>query len=470
MYAGSKYVRVNHFWGLEYRLHGGFTLTRVGADGKEVQRNMTAAITIRRGFTQKYCDVSVNADVPTEEVPVYIIVPYIGRVQQLRLFYLNVRDLIDQGVALKVVLATHGGPMHVLGAAELLREMQLGFSEGELVDGHVVQVVDASGDHLGNFSRSRALMDGARYVPADALMFYCDVDMIIKKGFFDNCRYNAQRDFQVYYPVVYSLYPYGKEVSKEHGYWRKGAFGMVCAYKSDFKRTKAWDRAQRSLTGWGFEDVLLHKEFSNHWQISVFHAVEPNLLHRWHPKFCEFNVHVAACLGTIFQNMGSQQFLASIIAQQGIDVRAIPYEPVPVIFRSYKNDTAGNAERILEMPAPESTTDDTKLEELRKLYEDGIREGKGGLISLFAKEAQETMLHASIEQSQRAHAAAPAPPAQPVHLATLAAPVTEQSITSAAHEKAAPQQNTPPQPIAPDQHPRAPLAPEAPNSEGNVVT
>lgn len=284
----------------------------------------------------------------------------------------------------------------MLAAAELLREMQIGFSEGELFDGHAVQVIEASGDRFGNFSRSRALMDGAKYVPAQGLMFYCDVDMIIKKPFFDNCRYNAQRNYQIYYPVVYSLYPYGNKVSKEHGYWRKGAFGMVCGYKSDFKRTKAWDRAQRSLTGWGFEDVLLHKEFSNHWQISVFHAVEPNLLHRWHPKYCEFNNHVAACLGTIFQNMGSQQFLASIVAHNGIDVRKVAYEPVPVTFRSYKNDTAGSEERVLEMPAPESATDETKVEEFRKIYEDNLRKGKGGLLSLFAKEAQETILGPSI--------------------------------------------------------------------------
>lgn len=455
MYTQTKYFRVNHFWGLEYKLHGHFTLTRLDDNGEQIQNNKTAAITIRRGFTQKYCDVSLNTDVQAEDIPIYIVVPYTGRVQQLRLFYLNIKELLDQGVALRAIIATHGGPVHMLGAAELLREMQLGFSEGELIDGHVVQVIEASGDRLGNFSRSRALMDGSKYVPADGLMFYCDVDMTIMKGFFDNCRYNAQRNFQVYYPVVYSLYPYGNKVSKEHGYWRKGAFGMVCGYKSDFKKTKTWDRAQRSLTGWGFEDVLLHKEFSNHWQISVFHAVEPNLLHRWHPKYCEFNLHVAACLGTIFQNMGSQQFLASIVADQGIDVRQIRYEPVPVIFNSYKNDSAGSTERNLEMPAPESATDETKLEELRKMYEDGIRQGKGGLISLFAKEAQETLLQANIEQSQGSHVSAPGQPAQSSQQGT-APPVTRQPTTSFS------QGNAPRPPLAPQEPQKEPSEPQKP--------
>lgn len=472
MYTGNKYFRINHFWGLEYKFHGQFTLTRIDDDGETVQRNKTAAITIRRGFTQKYCDVSMNDDVPSEAVPIYIVVPYTGRVEQLRLFYLNIKKLLDQDVALRVILATHGGPIHLLGAEELLREMQIGLSEGELDDGHVVQVVEASGDRFGKFSRSRALMDGARYVPADGLMFYCDVDMIIEKDFFHNCRYNAQRNYQVYYPIVYSLYPYGTTVSKEHGYWRKGAFGMVCGYKSDFKQTKSWEHAQNSLHGWGFEDVLLHKEFSDHWKISVFHAVEPNLLHRWHPKYCEFNYHVAACLGTIFQNMGSQSFLASIVAQQGIDVRNIPYTPTPVIFSVYKNDSAGSAERVLEMPAAESVTDLTKAEELRIMYEKALQDGKGGLISLFAKEAQETMQHASLEQTLQAHAKKLVSEAE----ATTGAPSADSSAGIAVRREASPTQgealqaNIPDQPLVPDEPPTPPKAPRTLNAKRQVST
>lgn len=460
MFLGNKYARINQFWGLEYKLNGGFTLTRTDDSGNETQENKTATITIRRGFTQKYCDVSVNADVPEPDEPIYVVVPYTGRVEMLRLFYENIKELLDQGVSLRVILATHGGPVHLLGAAELLREMQLGFSEGELTDGHIVQVVEASSDRFGNFSRSKALMDGARYVPAEGLMFYCDVDMIVKKGFFDNCRYNTQRNYQIYYPVVYSLYPYGYKVSKEHGYWRNGAFGMVCGYKSDFKRTKTWDRASRALTGWGFEDVLLHKEFTNHWQISVFHALEPNLLHRWHPKYCEFNQHVAACLGTVFQNMGSQKFLASLIAANGIDVRKVPYDPSPVIFAPYKNDTAGSKERTLEMPAAESETDLTKLEEFKKIYEEAVANGKGGLLSVFAKEAQETVLRANSQQvaQSQAHAQAANPMsnspqnemANPQLSGTTSAPPTGSTqVHNHAQE---------------GDEPTAPVAPEAPKS------
>lgn len=403
MYSGSKYMRVNHFWGLEYKFHGGFTVTSVNKDGNEMHENKTATITVRRGFTQKFCDVSVNSQILSPETPIYIVVPYTGRVEQLRLFYQNIKQLIDEGVTLRLILATHGGPIHILGACELLRDMQLGITEGELTDGHAVQVVEAAGDSNGNFSRSKALLDGSLYVPADGLMFYCDVDMIIQKPFFDNCRHNAHRSYQVYYPVVYSLYPYGYNVSKEHGYWRKGAFGMVCGYKSDFRQTNSWQRGYRLLTGWGFEDVLLYKEFSQHWQISVFHAVEPNLLHRWHSKFCEFNKHIAACLGTVFQNMGSQQFLASIVANSGIDIRQIKYNPIPVTFASYKNDSAGDEQRFLEIPPGESETDERKMKVFETIYNEAISDGKGGLLSVFAKEAQEITTQASAQQGRHSN-------------------------------------------------------------------
>lgn len=398
MYSGSKYMRVNHFWGLEYKLHGAFTVTKVDKDDNEIMQDKLATITVRRGFTQKFCDVSVNSDVSSSEAPVYIVVPYTGRIEQLRLFYQNIKDLIDDGVSLRLILATYGGPVHILGACELLRDMQLSITEGELTEGHAVQVVEAGSDSNGNFSRSKALLDGSVYVPAEGLMFYCDVDMIIQEPFFDNCRHNAHRGYQVYYPVVYSLYPYGYKISKEHGYWRKGAFGMVCGYKSDFRRMSSWGRSQNLLAGWGFEDVMLYREFSNHWQISIFHAVEPNLLHRWHPKYCEFNKHIAACLGTVFQNMGSQQFLASIVANSGIDVRQIKYDPIPVIFTSYNSDSASEKQKFAEYPPGESETDERKMAVLEKIYYDAISHGKGGLLSVFANEAQEIMTQANVQQ------------------------------------------------------------------------
>lgn len=399
MYSANSYVRTNPFWGLEYKINGFFTLTKTLGNGEDVQENKTASITIRRGFTQKFCDVSLNLDIAPPEEPVYIVVPYTGRVEQLRGFYGNIKSLLDEGVSLRVIIATHGGPIHMLGASELLREMQIGLVEGELTDGHIVQVVAVSGDATGNFSRSLALMDGAKYVPAEGLMFYCDVDMTIKKDFFDNCRYNAHRNYQVYYPVVYSLFPYGTTVSKEHGYWRKGAFGMVCGYKSDFRRVKEWDTHSKGLRGWGVEDVLLKKGFNNHWQISVFQAIEPNLLHRYHVKYCEFNAHISACLGTIFQNMGSQQFLAAIVASRGIDVSQIKYEPPPLTF---EQPGAVSVDRPKSSDAVNGEGE-AKTNALKQRYEDALATGQIGLLSVFARDAHEAMMSNDLHQAPRRH-------------------------------------------------------------------
>lgn len=404
MYTGNKFVRINPYFGLEYVFNGFLTVSKNASDHHpQSVENRTATVTVRRGFTGKYCDVSVNSQVPSSEEPVYVIVPFSGRIDQLRLFYTNIKELLDVGISLRVIIATYGGPVHILGASELLRDMQLGFTEGLLTEGHIVQVVDAPGDFInGNFSRSLALLAGSLFVPSEALLFFCDVDMIIKPKFFANCRHNTMRAHKAYFPVVYSLYPYGKTVSKEHGYWRKGAYGMVCIFKSDFMKSKAWRNniVQSQLTGWGIEDVLLFKDLMQGWRISIFQAIEPNLLHRWHPKYCSFNMNIAACLGTVLDNMGSQRFLASIVASTGVDVRLQPYTPQPVIFDDFKNDTAGSAQRMFEMPAAEGETTSTKIAAMKAMYEEQIHSGKAGVLSAFAKDALDQLNIRNNQESQ----------------------------------------------------------------------
>ena len=459
MYLGNAYIRINQFFGIEYMFHGGFTLTSPTGDGDDtVTLNKSGTITIRRGFTHNFCDVSFDGDVASVETPVYVIVPYTGRIDQLRLFYANIKSLLDQGIALRVVLATHGGAVHTLGATELLRELDIGLVEGELSDGHIIQVVEARGDKHGKFSRAYALQDGLAYAPADALVFFCDVDMTILPQFFDNCRHNVHRNHRVYYPVVYSLYPYGTKVSREHGYWRHGAYGMLCAYKSDIKRNMFWKWKLKKLSGWGMEDVWIRKGFNNHWQISVFHAVEPNLLHRWHPKYCEWGANIAACLGTIFQNMGSHRFLAAIVADKGIDVRTIPYDPAPVIFEDYRNasDPSTGDSDMENGRAPESATDQNKIVAMKAAYERAIMSGEGGLISLLAKEAQDAILGTTSDAaSQIVPAAAPRP-------GTVTAPGQVQP-------QQPPPQQQPPPPQTDNSQPEQPQPPPSEHLQRHAV-
>lgn len=372
--TGNQYVRVNPFWGLEYKLNSVLTLTKDGSGQQTDTTEKMVSITVRRGLTQNFCDVSLDDDILPKEDPVYIIVPYSGRAAMLRKFYRNIKELRDNGVALRVILAVFGGDVHVHGAQIVLRELNNGLTIGTFSEGHVIDIVESRGDLQGNFSRAQALYAGSLHAPPEALLFLCDVDVQIESEFFDNCRYNTGKGHQVYYPALYSLYPYGKGVSKDHGYWRKGAFGMLCVYNSDFSSRKTWESEPKRLSyiGWGQEDVQLHREFTNVWKYTVFQAVEPNLIHHWHPQICDFNMNVAACLDTVLKNMGSQKFLASIIAKRGMDVRAVPYEPTPIDFSEYKNDTAGSRERRFEIPLPESRTDKAKMQQLKSFFKESF--------------------------------------------------------------------------------------------------
>lgn len=381
-----KYSRVSDVWGVEYRMNGEVSVVSAIESGAQSVENRNIVIAIRRGFANEHCEVIVDTLRKASNQRIYMVVPYTGRMKQLEQLYKNLRQLIDDGVNVRLILATYGGIKHETGARNLLRDMHMGLTEGQPGKGHVVQVVTARGEgSKDTFSRSQALSDGAQHVAQDGLVFMCDVDMWIGREFFKTCQYNARQGRQVYFPIVYSLHPYGRTISREHGYWRKSGFGMVCIYKSDLSATSAWKkRARQSAvssgsaqeeTGWGYEDVMLYSELNRDHNIATFRAVEPNLIHRWHPKYCAFNRHIASCLTTVFQNMGSQQFLATLVAKHGIDVRHIKYNPQPLVFPGVQVN--------------ESQSDQLqhyRSSQLKEIYESFMSSKRGGLLSVFQKE------------------------------------------------------------------------------------
>ena len=54
------------------------------------------------------------------------------------------------------------------------------------------------------FNRALGLDLGAKQLPSEALMFFCDIDIIFTKQFIGRCRQNAVVNQQVYYPVVFA--------------------------------------------------------------------------------------------------------------------------------------------------------------------------------------------------------------------------------------------------------------------------
>lgn len=339
-----------------YHLHGSFSTTT-----QTHHATIPATLTISRPHTPSHCAASLR--LAPSHAPLYLILAYSARPAALRIFYQQLPTWRPADI--RVVIAAPG-PLHQLAAAELARDA--GLTEGHFAHGHLLRVVSAPSP----FSRASALQAGLAAVPPDSLVFLCDVDMAVSPTFFDKCRLAASPAETAYFPVVYSMYPYGRRVAAEHGYWREGGYGMVCAYRADILRVAPWQ--SRQFSGWGLEDVALYQAFVADDRVNVFRAVEPALVHRWHPKVCEGNPSLPACLGTVLRGLGSQRFLAAVVAARGVDVRKVAYVPAPVL---YGNDT----------PPVSSGA----VEEFTRVYERTMAQGKGGLLSVFAAEARERL-------------------------------------------------------------------------------
>ena len=130
---------------------------------------------------------------------------------------------------------------------------------------------------------------GSNAYPSDALLFFCDVDMIFTRGFLDRVRRATKKNRQVFFPIVYSQYDprwvYNSEdaqaeidfvvhvpfqnlddsdadsnlpkhlrnpylISKNSGYWRQFGFGIAALYNCDFRQ------AGERLRPWRFGRVV----------------------------------------------------------------------------------------------------------------------------------------------------------------------------------------------------------------------
>ena len=174
----------------------------------------------------------------------------------------------------------------------------------------------------------------ARQLPADALIFFVDVDVSFDANFVENCVVLAERGKVAYYPIVFSQYdpqivgnfssptsssktaskkPDMKVISKLTGHWVVYGFGMVCLYKSDYEAVGGYDL---SIRGWGGEDVTLYDSHVRHASIAVTRACEPGLVHRYHERYCDPGLgedQLRMCLGAAAESLGSRAQLANLV-------------------------------------------------------------------------------------------------------------------------------------------------------------
>uniref|UniRef100_A0A0P4WBL1 Hexosyltransferase n=1 Tax=Scylla olivacea TaxID=85551 RepID=A0A0P4WBL1_SCYOL len=125
------------------------------------------------------------------------------------------------------------------------------------------------------FSRGKGLHVAAMKVTKKKsdIIFFCDVDVLMKLDFLTRCRANVLYGRQVYYPMVFSLYnpklvyplqdqkvppiPEQLKVTEETGFWREFGFGMSCVARGDYEAAGGF----LDIRAWGGEDEALYQQF-----------------------------------------------------------------------------------------------------------------------------------------------------------------------------------------------------------------
>ena len=264
------------------------------------------------------CSISLMENTPSEKV--YILLPYMGRVERLRLFMQNFRWLSERDPNIFLIVSILRSDIEGANTFAKLKEEIFSDSSSQ-----VVQLDMNNGDADGIFNRGVALRDAARLITdGNSILFQCDVDMIVLPDFVDRCRKNSIQNWQVYYPTFYSLYPYANsrpEIIERNGFWRKTSFGMACMRKSDFEQVNAFVDAETRFRGWGSEDVYQFELVRNNTNLIAFRAVDSGLLHRWHSKTCDsLSTAYHDCMKTNFVTMGHPLRIGKALLESVTDV------------------------------------------------------------------------------------------------------------------------------------------------------
>lgn len=182
------------------------------------------------------------------------------------------------------------------------------------------------------FNRGEALSAGAALLPRDALIFFADVDVLIRADAFDRIRLNTLKGSQVYFPIVFSEFsPHTWETpsndrnqnsihyennanhfvfNQRRGYFRYFGYGLVSIYHTDFESAGGFNL---TIQGWGLEDVDFLERIVKMKDLKIFRAPDPGLVHVFHPINCTDNgqskAQRDACEGTKSQSMASLDFL-----------------------------------------------------------------------------------------------------------------------------------------------------------------
>jgi chondroitin sulfate synthase len=264
----------------------------------------------------------MSAGLETREVPsndldkrvIHFVVPVAGRQEALHRFLDNYERVCLsrlQRTELIVVLYS-SNELETTSTSKLIEHLRRNYGQQK------VQIVKG----IGNFSRARALDQGASLLRKDDLMFFVDVDIDFETPALQRIRRNTLKAERVYFPVVFSQYNPkmvftvrdNDAISDVSGFWRFFGFGIVAMYKSDYDAMGGFDL---SIQGWGKEDVDLFEKAVQS-ELHVFRSPDLDLVHIFHGISCDESLkehQLSMCKGTRADTYASTEQLASLVLQ-----------------------------------------------------------------------------------------------------------------------------------------------------------
>ncbi|XP_017267666.1 chondroitin sulfate N-acetylgalactosaminyltransferase 1 [Kryptolebias marmoratus] len=266
-----------------------------------------------------------SESVNTRSIIINIIVPLSKRVEAFKQFINNFREVCIQQDGRVHLTVVYFGPDQIDQVKAVLDQTT---RETRFRSFTLIQMNE-------EFSRGRGLEVGARAwrQKQNVLLFFCDVDVHFTADFLTSCRLNAEPGKKVYYPVLFSQYnpsiiysnqtlppPLQQQlvIRRDGGFWRDFGFGMTCQYRSDFINIGGFDR---SLKGWGLEDVHLYRKYL-HSKLMVVRAPSRGLFHLWHEKSCADELppdKYQMCMQTKAMSEASHGQLGALFFQQEIE-------------------------------------------------------------------------------------------------------------------------------------------------------
>uniref|UniRef100_A0A1I7U4N2 Hexosyltransferase n=3 Tax=Caenorhabditis tropicalis TaxID=1561998 RepID=A0A1I7U4N2_9PELO len=253
-----------------------------------------------------------------EDPTLHMIMPLRGRAAIFARFAQHLKSICARGgddlaVSLTIVLYSSDDEMENRETIEMLRANAIPVT--------VIEMGDIP------FSRGIALMRGAESLPANALLFFTDVDMLFTCDALKRIKSNTILNAQIYFPIVFSEFSHESwsendklladafHYGRGRGYFRHFGYGLAAMYKADLMDIGGFDT---KIEGWGKEDVDLFEKAIKNGRLRVIRSPEPGLVHIYHPIHCDENMPTAQkdmCHGSKAASLASIDTLVEQIAQ-----------------------------------------------------------------------------------------------------------------------------------------------------------